>query len=576
MRKNKSFVSENLKYLLILTSLLFAVLGSFLVSSYNVLKNEILASSESFMEIYSNEFSNSIVDMDGLLKSIVTREEDLAKIKSDNESTRVLASISLDNYMKDNIIRNKVADVIVVYDSNYKINIDAISSGFDYKKKNMLRDFTSKAIENKDIGNFEWNFLTLGNEIYMYKMFLTDSRVIASYIRTSQLLKSLSTEDNAKRSIVLVDKSGMIGKLWGNETKDIKVGANINNIQAKDYFSIKKTIVKGQLSIYCFTSRNSIFQQIHTSMNVVAVTVCLTVFFVLFILYYTKKEIAKPMQLMVRDMEKIKGGEYEKRIDDNFKTKEFQLLKETTNQMVDEIVGLKIQAYEKRILLQEMELKSIRMQLKPHYFLNALTTISSLSGQNKNGQIKIFIDALSKNVRYMFRAGFHTVPINEEIKHVENYFEMQDLKYPNCIFYLIDIPKELKEWKIPQMLIHTFVENEYKHAVSIDVTLTILIKISKQVYKEEEMLLIEIEDDGKGYPKEVLNYMNGLTERTNEKGSRIGLWGLKRMMEIMYDRNDLVFLKNIEPHGCLNRIYVPKNAKHELLEETARVNFKDV
>jgi len=216
------------------------------------------------------------------------------------------------------------------------------------------------------------------------------------------------------------------------------------------------------------------------------------------------------------------------------------------------------------------------MQLKPHYFLNALTTISSLSGQNKNGQIKIFIDALSKNVRYMFRAGFHTVPINEEIKHVENYFEMQDLKYPNCIFYLIDIPKELKEWKIPQMLIHTFVENEYKHAVSIDVTLTILIKISKQVYKEEEMLLIEIEDDGKGYPKEVLNYMNGLTERTNEKGSRIGLWGLKRMMEIMYDRNDLVFLKNIEPHGCLNRIYVPKNAKHELLEETARVNFKDV
>ncbi|MGB4660832.1 MAG: sensor histidine kinase, partial [Mobilitalea sp.] len=216
----------------------------------------------------------------------------------------------------------------------------------------------------------------------------------------------------------------------------------------------------------------------------------------------------------------------------------------------------------------DMELKSIRLQLKPHFFLNALTTIASLSVQNKTEQIKIYIDALSKNVRYMFQAGFHTVSVKEEIKHVENYFEMQELKYPGCIFYLIDLPKDLEEWKIPQMLIHTFIENEYKYAISMDETLTILIKISRSSHQGEEMLLLEIEDDGKGYPEDVLDYMAGNDKKPSEKGTRIGLWSIKRMMELMYEKQGLVVIENINPHGCLNRIFVPEKAVHELTKNS--------
>lgn len=573
MRKKKSFVNEILVYLLLLTALLVVILGAFLVSSYDILENEIKDSSDAFLKIYNNEFSNDVMEMDSILSSITTQGEELAKIKSNRETERSLSSISLFNYIRGLLYKNDVADVIVVYDSNYDVCLDTIKSDIHYEQKNSLREFTRKALENDNICNFEWNFLQQDNDTYMYKMILTDSRAIAIYVRTSKLLKALATEDNGNRSIVLANNKGMIGKIWGNETEDIKVGAHISDINLENYFSIKKKDIKGQLTIYCFTRKDSVLQQTYTSMIVVAITVCVAVFFMLFILRFTRKEIAAPMQLMVNDMERIKDGEYENRIDGNFNTKEFQMLQETTNQMVDEIMGLKIQAYEKRIELQDMELKSIRLQLKPHFFLNALTTISSLGSQNKNAQIKTYIDALSKNVRYMFRMGLHTVPIREEIKHVENYFEMQELKYPGCIFYLIDLPQDLEEWKIPQMLIHTFIENEYKYAVSIDETLTILIKISRQKYNGEDMLLIEIEDDGKGYPNEIIDYMNGITDYTSEKGTRIGLWSIKRMMELMYERNDLVFLKNIHPHGCLNRIYVPFNAKHELEEETIQTKL---
>lgn len=538
------------------------------MSSYGILENEIKESSSAFLKIYSNEFRNNITEMDGVLKSITQEELDLARIKSTNENERVLSSISLFRSMQYLTAGNNLVDVMVIYDKNFDICIDARGKGIDNRKKDSLRDFTSKAFGDDEIHSFQWNFVTLDGETYIYKMLLTNSRAIAIYSRTSNLLHSLSTEDKGNRSIALVNDEGMIGRIWGNETEDIKLGAYISYIESENYFIINKNIVEGQLSIYCFTSKDSILQQTHTSMILVAFIVCAAVVFMVFILQYTKRVITVPMQQMVNEMERIKAGEYDNRIDVNSNTKEFQMLQETTNQMVEEIVGLKIQSYEKRIELQDMELKSIRLQLKPHFFLNALTTISSLSSQNKNMQIKAYIDSLSKNIRYMFHAGFHTVSLKEEVAHVENYFEMQELKYPGCIFYLIDLPQELEEWKIPQMLIHTFIENEYKYAISMEETLTVLIKISRKTYQGEEMVLIEIEDDGKGYPQEVLDYMSEYTEKTSEKGTRIGLWSIKRMMELMYERNDLVKLKNIDPHGCLNRVYVPSNAVHELERET--------
>ena len=98
--------------------------------------------------------------------------------------------------------------------------------------------------------------------------------------------------------------------------------------------------------------------QTNTGMIIVATAVCITMIFMIYVLRFTRKQIAKPMQRMVSDIERIKNGEYQNRVNGNFHTREFQMLQDATNQMVEEIVGLKIQTYEKRIELQDMELKA--------------------------------------------------------------------------------------------------------------------------------------------------------------------------------------------------------------------------
>ena len=58
------------------------------------------------------------------------------------------------------------------------------------------------------------------------------------------------------------------------------------------------------------------------------------------------------------------------------------------------------------------------------------------------------------------------------------------------------------------MLLHTFVENEYKYAVKIDSVLSITDTGKSPFKRGEEMLYIRMEDDGVGFPEQVMQYMN--------------------------------------------------------------------
>ena len=147
---------------------------------------------------------------------------------------------------------------------------------------------------------------------------------------------------------------------------------------------------------------------------------------------------------------------------------------------------------------------------------------------------------------------------------------MQELKYPGSVFYFVEMAKECEEWRIPQLLIHTLIENEYKYAVSPGKTLSILIRVSLAHFQNETMLSVEIEDDGQGYPENVLKEMGEYHDKYPEEGTRIGLWSIRKILYLMYERTDLFQMSNVEPHGCRNLLLIPEKAKHEMKEETVQ------
>jgi sensor histidine kinase YesM len=562
-----SLVKRIIVYMIVLIALLVSILAVYSFTSYLILQNEVKKGAENFLQVYGTELRNRIRQMDGVLENLLVQNiSELKLLKSSDEAKRFYAAQDIHNYIQDVALSNDSVDFLVVADSGYDICLDAASTPTTYWDRTAIREYTME--KTKEVGLLaEWNFIDLNNKTYLYKIYVYNNRAVAAFTSTTHFLQTIPDGDYGEQTFVLTDEEGMIQDSFGKKWEPDIIGLSLDQTDLQQGFIVEFSIVSGQIQLYSLVKNISIWNQTRVNTLVVLAVISFTILFGFLLIRYILKEIVHPLNSMAAVMNRIDQGEYNSRIEENYGTREFTHLRDSFNTLMDEILILKIQAYEKLIELKDAELKNIRLQLRPHFFLNAITTILSLCSKGKKTQLKQYVDSLSKNIRYMFKTRMHTVSIKEEIQHVENYMEMQEFKYPKCIFHYVDLPPELEEWKIPQMLIQTFIDNEYKYAVSIDIPLTILIRISTDIYQDEKMLLIEIEDDGLGYPQDVLAYMNGQGPKQVNDGNRIGLWSIKNLMELMYERRSLIYLSNIQPHGCLNRIWVPKKPVHESQNE---------
>ncbi|HAA24775.1 MAG TPA: sensor histidine kinase, partial [Ruminiclostridium sp.] len=154
------------------------------------------------------------------------------------------------------------------------------------------------------------------------------------------------------------------------------------------------------------------------------------------------------------------------------------------------------------------------------------------------------------------------VPLVEEIEHVKNYIRLQEIKFPNNIFHIIEIEPGTYECLLPQFIIRTFVENCFKHALSVDKILSILIKTEIISESEGKYLRIIIEDNGDGFPKDIIETINNNSlEDEIENGTKIGIVNIKKTLFLLYKKSDLLRISNCEPSGARVEISVPFERK---------------
>lgn len=122
--------------------------------------------------------------------------------------------------------------------------------------------------------------------------------------------------------------------------------------------------------------------------------------------------------------------------------------------------------HEKKLV--ELQLKSIKNQIDPHFTLNVLNAIGSLYSEEGNKEKADYIfSKYAKLIRQtVISSDKVIVTIGEELDFVRNYMEIEKFRYGNSFDFSIDIRKgsDIKA-RIPRMLIHTFVENALKYGI---------------------------------------------------------------------------------------------------------------
>ena len=117
-------------------------------------------------------------------------------------------------------------------------------------------------------------------------------------------------------------------------------------------------------------------------------------------------------------------------------------------------------------LVRELELKTIKAHINPHFIFNALNSIRALIDENPQ-RARRAITELSNILRSSLNAEKgETVSLDEELKIVKDYLELENMRFEDRLKVEYIIDEDTLNQQVPPMMLQTLVENAIKHGIS--------------------------------------------------------------------------------------------------------------
>ena len=145
--------------------------------------------------------------------------------------------------------------------------------------------------------------------------------------------------------------------------------------------------------------------------------------------------------------------------------------------------------------------KLLRAQMNPHFIFNSLYSIQNFIMTEKPDKASIYLSKFARLVRNILdNSTEEFVPLEKEISTIENYLELQQIRFTGKFEYRIDIADDIDPeiLKIPPMLAQPFIENAIEHGVRHRETPG---HIGIRLRLRDHTLIFEVEDDGVGRQK---------------------------------------------------------------------------
>ena len=148
----------------------------------------------------------------------------------------------------------------------------------------------------------------------------------------------------------------------------------------------------------------------------------------------------------------------------------------------------------------ELELKTLRLQLNPHFMFNALGAIQFYIKNNESRLAINYLADFARLMRLFLESSKNKyVSLEDELELLKLYVSLEQMRFDNKfeVVYGIDESLDLGMIEIPSLLLQPFVENAINHGLRHKKTFGLL--TIKMIFEEEnETLICVIEDDGIG------------------------------------------------------------------------------
>ncbi|MDD6678405.1 MAG: histidine kinase [Firmicutes bacterium] len=263
--------------------------------------------------------------------------------------------------------------------------------------------------------------------------------------------------------------------------------------------------------------------------------------------------IIQPVQDVSEALQDLGDLTQLRQIPEKAQVEEIHHLETVVNTLLQNVVYSRMKLISTELQKKSQELRMLRAQLRPHFFLNAITTVSTMTYQNRGEEIRDYLVRLSSFLRYIMSSEDPMAPLGEELSNLENYFRLQEIRYPGRVVWFREDSDQVSDFRIPRYLLLTVGENAMKYGMRPDDILQILI----QCRIEGDCVVITIEDNGPGFTPEQLRWYDQPELPDSTEEVHIGLSNIKRTLSLQYGRTDLLHLEQAVPSGAKIEIRIP-------------------
>ncbi|HEY2720620.1 MAG TPA: histidine kinase [Chitinophagaceae bacterium] len=117
-------------------------------------------------------------------------------------------------------------------------------------------------------------------------------------------------------------------------------------------------------------------------------------------------------------------------------------------------------------LVKELELKTIKAHINPHFIFNSLNSIRALIDENPS-RARTAVTELSNILRSSMQMDkAETVSFEKELNIVKDYLALENMRFEDRLKVEYEIDEDTLDQQVPPMMLQTLVENAIKHGIS--------------------------------------------------------------------------------------------------------------
>lgn len=456
--------------------------------------------------------------------------------------------------MKEKLIVSADADAFFVFDTENDFYLFSAGTGLDGREVLALKEYLRENAQQTETAfrDEHWTLMQVGECSYLEKAVRMGKYLVGAVSNLEDYRIDAKFSVLGEEPVFWLEAQGVRypqgQELPGKKPRQMTVSCPVPLLDAQAYLAVIPVLSESDRT----TASLLLFADS---------ALCLILVVALLRLLYCR--VARPSTALIRANEALAQGNLSYRLEAaEAGSREFAALFQSFNDMAGQITKLRIETYDLKLQEDANRLTMLRAQIRPHSFLNAITTISNMTYICQPEEVRAYIAAFAKFIRYMLNVSSPWISLSQELAHIENYLAMQEMRFPGSICSQVECPPEIREREIPFLMLYTLVENSIKHAMTLYEQLEIRIRCYPLTEPDFRGICLVEEDSGEGFSQEALDKF--LAEDAVFTKEHLGLSNVRYTLHLLYHRSDLLRISNRPEGGARVEIRIPdREEPHE-------------